>query len=436
MKKYAFKYKIIALLVTVLLIITGFTACSPIKEISEVAETIMQDVPTADDTLTSLLDINRAMAEAMARGEEELTFNAADIGENELRRIGDNLSTFWGNPIRYTINYEIQDVEGIVPDRKVVVRNITNYFELSSNYYVYNYIVNDIPIPEDKTYATQIANTLPSIAGEIFADPSASDYDKTLAAHDWLVANVDYDATIPGISEQNGSYGAIVLRQTMCQGYAEALELLLKCYTDVEIVQMIGTAQNSGNEAVDSQNTEEPEDAVVDEKTDEPEETIEGDENNEVSSVPSDETPNEWGGHAWNAVKFDGDWYQVDTTFNDPRGNPTGHVSHFYFGQTDEVMQMNHQWNAEYFPVSDTENFLFFRRSGLFAENWEAFEEMFTNMLTEEPITEIEIAIQGAMIDVDNIQFIYKIRREIEEIRWSEQIWNDICVNSIELIYS
>jgi hypothetical protein len=39
------------------------------------------------------------------------------------------------------------------------------------------------------------------------------------------------------------------------------------------------------------------------------------------------------------------------------------------------------------------------------------------------------------MIDEENIQFIYKIRREIDEIRWGEQIWNDICVNSIELVY-
>ena len=416
-----------------MLVAIGFGACSPIKEITEVAEPVMQDVPTADDTLTSLLEINRAMADAMSRGEEELTFNAADIGENELKRIGDNLSTFWGNPIRYTINYEIQDVEGIVPGREVVVRNITNYFELSSNFYVYNYIVNNDPIPDDKTSAKQIADMLPSIAGEIFVDPSASDYDKTLAAHDWLVANIDYDETAPGISEQNGSYGAIVLRQTMCQGYAEAFELLLKCYTDVEIVQMIGTAMNSGNEAIAPQDTDEP----TDTSSEDPEDPAVTDaDSDEGVSEPSDAQSFEWGGHAWNAVKLGGDWYQVDTTFNDPRGNPTGHISHFYFGQTDEVMQMNHQWNAEYFPVSDTENFLFFRKSGLFAENWDAFEAMFTEILDESPITDIEIAIQGAMIDEENIQFIYKIRREIEEIRWSEQIWNNICVNSIELIYS
>jgi hypothetical protein len=61
---------------------------------------------------------------------------------------------------------------------------------------------------------------------------------------------------------------------------------------------------------------------------------------------------------------------------------------------------------------------------------------MFTEMLTEYPINTIEFAIQGAKIDADNIQFIYDIRLEIEEIRWGEQIWNDICVNSIELIYT
>jgi len=302
-------------------------------------------------------------------------------------------------------------MEGFIPGRAVTVLNITNYFELSSNYYVVSYIRDGVPIPEDRFHANQIAGFLPGIAAEIFSDPEATDYDKCLAAHDWLVANIDYDDTTPAISEENGSYGAIVLRRTMCQGYAEALELLLRCYTSVEITQIVGEALNAGNLA-----------------------DYEGGNVDPDNDLP--ESLRTWGGHAWNAARMDGAWYQIDTTFNDPKGNPTGMISHFYFGQNDEVMSKNHSWAADYFPVSDSENFLFFRRSGLFTEGWEGFQALFTDMLTEQQITFIEIAIQGAKIDEDNIQFIYQVRRDIEEIRWREQSWNDIFVNSIELIYS
>jgi len=469
MNKGDFLHKrLIVFLLSAVLILAGLSSCEPIKEIKDVAvETITQELPTAEETLTTLLEINRAMDEAMSRGEEELTFYAADIGENELRNIADNLSTFWGKPVKYSINKEFLGLEGIIPGRTVDVRNITNYFELSSNFYVFDYIRNGNPIPEDKIHAKQIAGLLPGIAEEILNDPYASEYDKTLAVHDWLVATIDYDETIPAISEENGSFGAIVLGRTMCQGYAEALELILKCYTDIEILQIVGEALNYENEPQVSHDTDNPDNAENPENADnkgntentgnienaegsanaegtgnaENADNAEGntEESEPVGEEPAapTETPSSgWGGHAWNAVKLDGDWYQIDTTFNDPRGNPAGQVSHFYFGQTDEVMSKNHRWAEGYFPVSDTENFLFFRKSGLFAVGWDAFQTMFTEILTEYPITTMEFAIQGAKIDEDNIQFIYQLRRDIEEIRWSEQIWKDICVNSIELIYS
>ena len=268
-----FQNKSIAFLLAFILAAAGLGACSPIREITEdikevAIETVTQNLRTAEETLTSLLEINRAMDEAMSRGEEELTFYAADIGENELRNIAENLSTFWGKPVKYSINQVFPDLEGIVPGRAVDVRNITNYFELSSNFYVYDYIRNGNPIPDDKTHAKKIAELLPLIQKETLSDPNASDYDKTLAVHDWLVATIDYDETVPAISEENGSYGAIVHGRTMCQGYAEALELILRCYTDVEIVQIVGEALNYGNIALAPVDTDHPDDPDKAESTD------------------------------------------------------------------------------------------------------------------------------------------------------------------------
>jgi len=374
-----------------------------VSKVVEVAETITRDIPSARDTLTSILDINNAMYEAMSRGETELTLNVAGIGESELRSIGDNLSTFWGKPTHYTITNEYKDVEGIVPGRPIDVKTIINTFELSYNFYVYDNIKNGSPIPAELPRAIDIAAVLPGIAAEIFTDPSASDYDKTLAAHDWLVANLEYDVATPSISDENGTYGAFILRRTMCQGYSEALELLLKCYTDVEVVQIVGEAINT-----DLFRT--------------------GDEQEGAGE--------DWRGHAWNAVNILGDWYQIDTTFNDPLGNPSGRVTHFYFGQSDGVMLKNHRWEFDFFPASYAGDFLFYRQSGLFAEDWDSFEAIVENILTEEYVDFFEVAVRNNTINEDNIQFIYRIINNLDAIMWSEQVWNNIHVHSIELIFN
>lgn len=394
--------KSIVVLIAVLTASVCISACQPVNNVVEVAETIVREIPSSKDTLTSLIEINNAMEQAMSRGKTELTLNVAGVTEDELRAIGDNMSTFWGKPTHYTVTNEYKNVAGIVPDRSTDVKTIINTFELSYNYYVYDFIKNGTTIPDEISRAKDIATVLPGIASEIFKDPGASDYQKTLAAHDWLVANLEYDVTASSISDENGTYGAFILRRTMCQGYAEALELLLKCYTNVEIVQIVGEALNTGL----FRNEENPE------------------------GVPED-----WRGHAWNAVKMNGEWYQIDTTFNDPLGNPTGRVTHFYFGQSDGVMVKNHRWKYDYFPSSYAGDFLYYRESGLFADDWESFESIVEGILEEEPPEFFEVAVIDSTVTEDNIQFVYRAVDGLDAILWSEQVWNNIYVHSIELVF-
>jgi len=400
-EKQSFR-KIISLLLAVVLSAALLCACEPVAKVVEVAENITRELPSAKDTFTTIFEINQAMEKAMSQGESELIMNVAGVTENELRSIGDNMSTFWGKPTRYTITNEFKDIEGIIPGRTVDVKTISNSFELSYNFYVYDFIINGTEIPENVPRAKEIADALPAISAEIFSKPNMNDYENTLAVHDWLVANIEYDVTTPSISDENGTYGALVRRHTMCQGYAEALELLLKCYTNVEVVQIVGEALNIGLFA----------------GIDEPE-----------------ATSDDWRGHAWNAVNIDGDWYQVDTTFNDPLGNPTGRVTHFYFGQSDAVMLKNHRWTYDFFPSSYAGNFLFFRNSGLFAEDWEGFQAIVEGLLAEDRPDFIEVAVRRETVTEDNIQFVYQAVPELEAIMWNEQVWNDIHVHSIELIY-
>ena len=375
------------------LAVTGLGACDQLGKIADVADRTLRDLPSKADTYTSMIDITRAMEEALSRGETELSFNIANVDLADLENIGANMSSFWGKPLDYSIAGEYKGLTDIVEGRAVDVMSIASTLSLSDNFYVYNSERNKIPIPDDRQQAKEIAAALPGIAMEIFSE-GMSDYEKALAAHDWLVANIEYDISSTFTDETNSSYGAIILKRTLCQGYADAFELLLRCYTDTGVVQVVGEALN-----------------------------------------PQNGETHAWGGHVWNAVKMDGAWYHIDVTFDDPIGNAAGKVSHYYFGQTDDLMSKNHKWARDFFPSANAGDFLYFRKSNLFFEGWDVFEMAVSGMLTEEPIESLEAAIQDPELEEINLQFMYDTRREIDELWCEEKVWNDVHVLFIDLLY-
>lgn len=103
---------------------------------------------------------------------------------------------------------------------------------------------------------------------ECIISSSMSDFEKALEIHDWLIFNVDYDHTYSNYHAKN----AFVDRSCVCQGYAEAFELMAEA-AGLEATFVSGVATNSGG----------------------------------VTES-----------HAWNQVKMNGKWYNVDVTWDDP----------------------------------------------------------------------------------------------------------------------
>ncbi|QUE87214.1 transglutaminase domain-containing protein [Exiguobacterium alkaliphilum] len=65
----------------------------------------------------------------------------------------------------------------------------------------------------------------------------------------------------------------------------------------------------------------------------------------------------ETGLHAWNLVKLDGEWYHLDTTWNDPVPNQPGKVRYDYFLVSDATLQADHTWEEGKYPVTAMANY-------------------------------------------------------------------------------
>ena len=120
-----------------------------------------------------------------------------------------------------------------------------------------------------------------------------SDYEKIKAVHDYVINNTSYDIS----TELNSPYYALVEKTSACQGYAV---LIYKMLTELDVPCRVitGNAKN--------------------------------------------------GLHAWNIVKLDGKWYNLDATWDDPIGLfGKSSMRYNYFLKTDNDM-VDHQRDEEF----------------------------------------------------------------------------------------
>ncbi|WP_343749841.1 immunoglobulin-like domain-containing protein, partial [Hathewaya limosa] len=147
------------------------------------------------------------------------------------------------------------------------------------------------------------------IIGEVIK-PGMTDVEKELALHDYVVKHADYNmaglAKQPSDLEDHNAYGVLVLGKGVCESYAKAMHLLLN-EVGVECKYATGYKRNPNG--------------------------------------------SKGGGHAWNMVKLDNEWYNLDATWDDPVSDRVGRsdkevvvspVSHAYFNVTDVVFNIDH----------------------------------------------------------------------------------------------
>ena len=148
-----------------------------------------------------------------------------------------------------------------------------------------------------------------------------SDLEKVKSIHDYLVLSVAYD--YENFLKNNVShdsfeaYGALINKVAVCDGYTKSMALLLN-KVGVQTLQVSGSG-NGGN-------------------------------------------------HSWNMVKIDGQYYHVDTTWDDPVPNKPGSVQYNYFLKNTEQLKVDHKWDVNAFPIATSSKFNYFHSMNTMVE--------------------------------------------------------------------
>lgn len=156
-----------------------------------------------------------------------------------------------------------------------------------------------------------------AIAQEITG--SMSDYEKELAIHDWMTGWSSFDMNVfshaPAAraeADNRNPYGFLIDRSAMCHGYSSTFQLFMDML-DIECITVFGTPSANGVQ------------------------------------------------HSWNMVRLDGEWYCVDTAWDDPIG---GSPCHTYFNVTSQRLRDGsiHRWDDSSVPEATATTYRYDRR--------------------------------------------------------------------------
>ncbi|MDE5770873.1 MAG: hypothetical protein K2I06_04455 [Ruminococcus sp.] len=194
------------------------------------------------------------------------------------------------------------------------------FFYIDSTYYTAEKVRNaQIVLREDTDGISQkITEFEQSAEKALLNAPTASDYEKALYIHDYIINTCEYNVG-EDYKYSSTAYGCLVDGQANCEGYAKAFSYL---------------AERMGLVSV-----------LVTGKTDKGE------------------------NHAWNQVKIDGEWYNLDVTWDDM--DIPEEARKVYFLCNDDTFVRTHIAENTYFQPFEctaTEN-NYYVKNGLFANN-------------------------------------------------------------------
>ena len=251
-----------------------------------VGERVFAEQIHKNNMISSTEELSQRITEELMQGNESFITYVHGMTEAQLVSINRNLDGFFGHVDSFTILRKVKSNMMMVSFNLVV----------SDNYYAYQSIVNDMPI-SDHLQASILAEKVKQVMA---ANQTDSDYQTVVNYHDYVVTHTKY-GFLSGEDEPLSymAEGALLRGTAVCNGYAEAMELLLLC-SGIDTYMAVGNTKD--------------------------------------------------GAHAWNIVKIDDSWYHVDTTWDDPVPDMGTSAMHVYLNISDEIMRKSHNWNENAYP--------------------------------------------------------------------------------------
>lgn len=221
-------------------------------------------------------------------------------------------------------------------------RSLLVFFLLSIVAYCYLFKIQNVFFPDYKV-SKNVIHTI--LAENIRSD--MSDYEKIRAIHNYIVISTKYDIenlkndTIPDIDYT--AKGVLENHIGVCRGYAEAFKLLMD---ELGIECRILTG-------------------IVD----------------DIS-------------HAWNVVKIDGQWYQIDCTYDDPVGenNVAGNRDNLRY---DYFLITNAQMYLDHIPDSESDVYTCISEEYMYMEKSENVPYTFLDSIMDIPTSLVSYVNHG-----------------------------------------
>ncbi|MFL0505912.1 DUF5050 domain-containing protein [Ureibacillus sp. 179-F W5.1 NHS] len=274
-------------------------------KIEDASSEVLSSVSSAKETL-----VNTA-ANALTTVDVELP--------NSVQTTEELADSFYYYLSRWETNFEIHYVGSTADIENIIQKAIDDaasrdqyiFGHLAERTIEYEYSSLDAKIKVHQTYLTNPAQEdvvnekVASILSTVDAE-SMSDFQKVKFVNDYIVKNTEYSTNTA--ASPHSAYAVIQENKGVCQGYA-LLALKMLQALGVETKYVVGEVYT--------------------------------------------------GGHAWNLVKVDGEWYHLDTTWNDPTPDRKNIVRYEYFLVNDDKLKLDHTWIHSDYPEAKSSKFEF-----------------------------------------------------------------------------
>jgi len=276
------------------------------------------DVTIQDATSDVLSTVNSAKDSLVSTAADTLITMDVELPES-VQTIEELEDSFYYYLSRWETDFEIHYV-GSTADIENLIQTAVNEAASRDHYILghladrtieYEYSSFDAKIKVHQTYLTNLAQeqavneTVASVLANVSPE-EMSDFQKVKFVNDYIVKSTAYSTDTS--ASPHSAYAVLQEHKGVCQGYA-LLALKMLQALGVETQYVVGEVYT--------------------------------------------------GGHAWNLVKVDGEWYHLDTTWNDPTPDRQNVVRYEYFLIDDATMALDHTWIEGDYPQASNEKFEF-----------------------------------------------------------------------------